>query len=361
MAVLGGTRFIGRRIVADLVARGDEVLVVHRGATEPGDLPPCRHLHVDRAAFATVAADIRAFDPDAIIDAYAMSRSDVDSVLPHLPPAQLILLSSMDVYQAFHHVLLGDGESEPVPVPETGRLRTARYIYRGGVRPDDYEKLDVEPAYLERGATVLRLPMVYGEHDHQRREEFVLRRVRAGRRRIPIGAGNWLWTRAYVGDVSAAVLACLDNPAVRGAVLNVGEPAVRSMRGWAAEILAAAGHDAELVTVPEGAVPDDLWLTKRIDQHLLLDCGKALRLLNPPISPAEDPPTSPAEAGPRPLHHAPDPGPNPRPDPPALRPSAGWHPDPAAGLARSVAWHLAHPPADASDDFTADDAALASV
>ncbi len=33
--VLGGTRFIGRRIVELLLARGDEVLVVHRGSRSP--------------------------------------------------------------------------------------------------------------------------------------------------------------------------------------------------------------------------------------------------------------------------------------------------------------------------------------
>ncbi len=319
VVVIGGTRFIGRRIVADLVARGDEVLVVHRGETEPPDLPPCRHLHVDRAAFATVATEVARFAPDAIVDSLAMRRSDVDAVLPHLPDAELVLLSSMDVYEAFYCVLVGGRESEPVPLNEDSRLREVRYPYRDrGVRPDDYDKLDVEPSYLERGAAVLRLAMIYGEHDHQRREEFILRRVRAGRTRIPIGTGTWLWSRAYVGDVSAAVLACLGNPRVRGEVLNIGEPAIRSMRGWATEILGVAGHEAELVIVPESTVPEDMWMTKRIDQHVVFDAYKARRLLD-------------------------------------------WRPDPAAGLARSVAWHLAHAPADASIDFTADDDALSAA
>ena len=324
IALLGGTRFIGRRVLADLVARGDEVLLVHRGEHEPADLPPCQHLHATRRDFATVASTVRQFAPDAVIDCYAMSRADVEYVLPHLPDAQLVLLSSMDVYQAFHLVLRDlttpgtGGEAEPVPLVETARLRAERYIYaHGGTRPDDYEKLDVEPSYLERGGTVLRLAMIYGENDHQRREEFVLRRVRAGRTRIPVGPGTWLWTRAYVGDSSAAVLACLGNRAVAGAVLNIGEPVTRSMRGWVTEILAAAGHEAELVTVPTPLVPADMWMTGHVDQHMLVDCGLATRLLD-------------------------------------------WHPDPAAGLRRSVAWHLAHPPADASDDFTADDAALAA-
>jgi nucleoside-diphosphate-sugar epimerase len=325
VVMLGGTRFIGRRIVADLVARGDEVLVVHRGETEPAGLDAAAHLHTDRAHFSAVADQVSDFAPDAVIDSYCMSRSDVDGVLRFLPAdSHLILLSSMDVYQAFHHVLL-DTEGAAVPVAEEGPVRSQRYIYRGGgVRPDDYEKLDVEPSFVERGGTVLRLAMIYGEHDHQRREEFVLRRVRAGRSQLPVGVGNWLWTRCSVGDVSAAVLACLGHSDVRGEVFNIGEPATRSMRGWASEILAVArdlgalDHDLELVTVPDPVLPEDLWMTRGVAQHVLVDCSKAVKMLD-------------------------------------------WHPDPAAGLARSVAWHLAHPPADASADFSADDAALAAA
>jgi hypothetical protein len=40
----------------------------------------------------------------------------------------------------------------------------------------------------------------------------------------------------------------------------------------------------------------------------------------------------------------------------------GWREtDPHEALHRSVAWHLAHPPEDASDDFGADDRALAAA
>lgn len=318
VVVLGGTRFIGRRIVSDLVARGDEVLVVHRGETEPSDLTRCRHLHAARSEFASVADEVRGFAPDAVVDCLAMTRADVESVLPLLPETQIVLLSSMDVYEAFW-LVLNDQEGEPVPLTELARLRQRRYPYRDrGGRPDDYDKLDVEPAYLERGAAVLRLAMIYGEHDDQRREEFILRRVRAGRTRIPVGAGTWLWTRAYVGDVSAAVLATLGNERTAGEVLNIGEPAVRSMRGWAEEILGAAGHKADLVSVADSALPDDMWMTTAQAQHILVTADKAMRLLD-------------------------------------------WRPDPAAGLARSVAWHLANPPADASTDFTADDDALAAA
>lgn len=315
--VIGGTAFIGRRIVEDLIARGDEVLLVHRGDTEPNDLVPCRHLHTARAEFASVAGQVRSFAPDAVVDTIAMTRDDAEAVLPHLPDTQLVVLSSMDVYEAFW-LVLNDREGEPVPLNESSRVREVRYPYKElGQRPDNYDKLDVEPSYLDRGATVLRLAMIYGERDPQRREEFVLRRVRARRTRIPIGAATWLWTRGYVGDVSAAVQATLGNPRAAGEVFNIGEPSVRSIRGWAEEILAAAGHEAELVTVPEAVLPDDMWITKSTAQHVVFDGYKCAELL-------------------------------------------GWRPtDVTASVARSVAWHLAHPPADASTDFAADDAALA--
>ena len=40
--ILGGTLFIGRRIALELLARGDDVMVVHRGQTEPPNCPAAR-------------------------------------------------------------------------------------------------------------------------------------------------------------------------------------------------------------------------------------------------------------------------------------------------------------------------------
>jgi nucleoside-diphosphate-sugar epimerase len=319
VVILGGTQFIGRRITEDLVARGDDVTVVHRGATEPQGWVDCRHMHAGRKDFADLSAQVRALRPDAVIDTSAGTAADAAAVLPHLPDARLVVLSSMDVYRAFALVNAGQ-EGEPLPITEESAVRPEKYPYRGKLPgQDDYEKLDVEPEYLARGGAVLRLAMIYGEHDGQRREEFILRRVRAARPRIPVGPGNWLWTRCYVGDVAGAALAAIGSEAAAGQVFNIGEPASRSMLGWARQILAAAGHDAELVTVPGEAMPADMWPTAGHLQHVLVDSGKARRLL-------------------------------------------GWQPAPSQdGLAASVRWHLANPPDDASTDFTDDDKALAAA
>ena len=295
-------------------------MLVHRGVTEPGDEDGPVHLHVGRAGFPGIAGQVRALRPDAVVDTCAMTRADADAVLPHLPGVPVVLLSSMDVYRAYE-LLLADEGGAPVPIAEDGELRQGRYPLSGIIDGcDDYDKLDVEPGYLARGGTVLRLGAVYGERDPQRREEFILRRVRAGRTRIPVGAGNWLWTRAYVGDVARAVLAALDNPgAAAGEVFNVGDPTADTIRDHARRILAAAGHEAELVTVPDSAVPPDLQITRATAQHFLCDCGKLGRVL-------------------------------------------GWKPDDMTGsIIRSVTWHLSNPPSAAPPDFAPDDRALATA
>jgi UDP-glucose 4-epimerase len=221
------------------------------------------------------------------------------------------------VYRAYSSLLAGI-ETEPVPLTESSPVRENRYPYRGqGTGMDDYEKLDVEETYLTRGATILRLPMVHGPHDRQRREEFILRRVRAGRRRIPFGAGTWLTCRSFVGDVARATRLALANTSVAGEIFNIAETSTATMRLWAWQILQAAVFEAELVRVPDDALPDDLKYTGTVSQHLQADASKARAVL-------------------------------------------GWQPgDVMAGLQTSVAWHLANPPTEPDPAFEGDDRALA--
>ena len=281
-------------------------------------MPEVQHLHCERAALTAHRDVLEAFGPDAVIDCRALTRTDAELALAALPEVKRwIVISSIDVYRAFG-ALNSDQETDPVPLDEDSAVRPERYPYRGQMPGmDDYDKLDVEDVYLPRGATVLRLPMVYGEHDYQRREEFILRRVRAGRSRIPFGSGSWLACRVYVRDVGRAVRIALAKP-VAGEVMNVCEDRTYSMRMWSQAILDAAGSRAELVRVPDEALPEDLKPTGTMSQHIAASAKKARALL-------------------------------------------GWTTsDPFETLHTTVRWHLENPPADASTDFEADDRALAS-
>ena len=322
--VLGGTWFVGRRIVERLHERGDDVLVVHRGRSAPHPWVSVGQLYTDRHELVTHAGAVRRFAPHAVVDTCAFTASDVDAVLPALPEVPTVVLSSQDVYQAYMGLRSGRCET-PVPLTEEAELRRQRYPYRGAGPahvPEDYDKLDVEDRWRARGATVLRLPLVYGPYDWQRREDLVLRRLRAGRRRIPIGAANLLWTRGYVDDVATGVLAALDARGVDGQTINLGETETWPLSAWFAQIIEAADVDAELVRVPDKELPADLALTAAPAQHLLISVARAQTLLD-------------------------------------------WAPGkPTERVAESVHWHLAHPPGGSTwtvGDTAADDAALAEA
>jgi nucleoside-diphosphate-sugar epimerase len=158
--------------------------------------------------------------------------------------------------------------------------------------------------------------MVYGEHDYQTREEFILRRVRAGRTRIPFGGGAWLTARGYVRDIARGAHLALTTPAAAGQVFNLCEDRSYSVRMWSSMILEAAGSGAELVRVPDELIPEDLAETGTMSQHLATSSRKARTML-------------------------------------------GWTTsDPEQTLRRTVRWHLDHPPAAPDGDFSADDRAL---
>jgi nucleoside-diphosphate-sugar epimerase len=310
VVILGGTRFVGRAIAAALVDRGDVVLLCHRGQTEPRDLPAAEHLHVDRAELSSVQADLAAFRPDAVVDVSGRREQDAEIALAALPDGiKRIVISSGDVYRAFdslHH----DRQTDALPLAEDAPLRP-----QGEIPGAAMDNIGLERQYLARGGIALRLAMVYGEYDEQRRFEFILRRVRGGRGQIPIGSGSFLFSKVYVGDMANAVLAALDRD-VTSESFNICEPFTAPFRLFAQQILNVAGSDAELVTVPQAALPEDMSITGEVSQHLMMDPTKARERL-------------------------------------------GWVA--RSALDRSVRWHLDNPPGEWDHDFSIDDAALLTV
>jgi len=315
---IGGTIFIGRRAVRMLKDAGHDVAVLHRGTHEPDDLTDIVHIHGDRNDLPSVRSEIDAFGPDVVWDNLAMFGKDAQHVVDTLgTDVRYVVTSSCDVYKAYGALHAGVA-TEPTPSDEDAAVRPERYPYKGQIPGfgDEYDKLDVEEIYLAAGATVLRYPMCYGPNDGQRREWYVLSRVHAGRKKIPVGSGTWLTTKGYVEDIANGTKLAIENDSVRGEIFNLGERLVYDMGQWSKMILEAAGSDAELVRVADDKLPEDLGLTGLVPQHFVTDCSKARRLLGTTDS------------------------------------------DHMEALKATVAWHLANPPQQLNDDWSADDAAL---
>src|SRR5437764_6868916 len=79
--VIGGTKFIGFAAVERLVARGHDVLLMHRGNTVAPKVLDVREIHCDRAAIADRVAEIKSFAPEVMLDMYAFTDADVKTTL----------------------------------------------------------------------------------------------------------------------------------------------------------------------------------------------------------------------------------------------------------------------------------------
>jgi nucleoside-diphosphate-sugar epimerase len=263
--LLGGTGFIGRRVIGQLLRSGHEVAVVHRGH-QP--VPPgCHSLLAERSRAGPLTTALSTFHPEAVIDMIAYTVSDADRLLPALPDClrRLTIISSGDVYAPYGAFL---GHEPPIPSlhpsAETDALRRGRYPYRAQApSPDhvfhDYDKILVEERYRDRSVapvTILRLPMVYGSGDPHHRLASDLARLRdapAGVLELHPDEAAWRCTRGYVDDVAAAIALATTHPAAVGRTYNVGEPDALTTRQWLEAVAAVTKVPAAIRESPAAA------------------------------------------------------------------------------------------------------------
>lgn len=330
--VIGGTRFIGPRAVHRLCDMGHDVAVFHRGVTEAGLPPRVQHLHGDRRELAAHAAAFRTFAPDVVLDMTAFTELEARTLVDTMRglAGRIVVISSQDIYRAYGVFYRSEeGPVDPLPAKEDSPLREKLYPYRGDGRGlDDYEKILVERAVTDvpgLPATVLRLPMVYGEGDYQHRLLFELQRMDDGRPAILLEErfARWRWTRGYVENIAAAIALAVTDARATGRVYNLGDPNALAYADWVRVIGRNAGWARELLLLPEDRLPARLRpLSANYEQHLIADTGR-IRV----------------ELGQR---------------EPVARDEA---------LVRTIAWERAHRPRDVGTllDYAAEDAALAAL
>jgi nucleoside-diphosphate-sugar epimerase len=282
--VIGGTRFIGPAVVGRLSALGHQVTVLHRGQTEI-ELPHnVEHLHADRTRLNDLAGEFQHLLPDVVIDMAAYTEQDALAVLHAFRgiARRLVVISSQDVYRAYGRFHGKEpGPPEPVPVGEDAPLREQLYPYRGTGRGlDDYEKVLVERTAVSSPvmpATILRLPMVFGERDNQRRLLLELTRMDDGRPAILLEYtfALWRWTRGYVENVAAAIALAATDDRASGRVYNVGDPTALTYADWVRAIGRAAGWLGEVIVLPDGRLPPQLRPPGGdYEQHLVADTSR---------------------------------------------------------------------------------------
>jgi nucleoside-diphosphate-sugar epimerase len=225
---------------------------------------------LDRRDVRAVAALVRERRVSAVVDLLAFTEADTLPLLAALDGeiARYVMASSCDVYRNYEG-LHGEATPEPVtsPLTETATLRTIRFPYRATPRRpadaadawmDDYDKIPLEAALMARPAlngVVLRLPMVFGPGDRQRRFRWLLGpMLGGGATRLAVDPGwlRWRTTYGYVEDIGHALAAAATHPAAAGHIFNVGRRDVGDHRDWIDRFAAALDWDGAVAETPAG-------------------------------------------------------------------------------------------------------------
>jgi nucleoside-diphosphate-sugar epimerase len=222
--VIGGGS-ISRFVVRQLVDRGHQVTLYHRGTTEI-DLPfGVEHVHSAEASIPILRfpQELLGRSFDTVIHMLAMGQDDAEAAVASFRgrAARLIVASSGDVYRAYGRLTgLEPGPVEPMPLTEESPVRTVLFPYRtaesGPQWMRSYEKILVERVVLsdrELPATILRLPKVYGGGKNDDLTTMY------GVRNHP----EWRWTHGYVENVAAAIVLAAMHSVAGGRIYNVGE------------------------------------------------------------------------------------------------------------------------------------------
>ena len=247
--VIGGTLFIGRALVEELVKGGHEVAVLHSKPRH--DLGRrVENIMADRndADCVREALSARRFDVvfDNVYDWDRGTTAEQVEATVHACGDRLsryIFLSSVAAY--------GDGlnhkESDPLapgyhPEPYVrNKAATERLLFRMHARTGF-------------PLVTFRPPFVYGAGNPFYREQFFWDRLRAGRPVIIPGDGHRLMQFAYVNDVVQAMLQAMKEPRAVGEAFNVGDPKPLTQVELVEKLARAANVEPVLVRVPRDTI-----------------------------------------------------------------------------------------------------------
>ena len=265
--VIGGTGFIGRAVVSALAGNGCQIAVFHRGSTSTPLPTGCIEILGDRRNLEEFRKPFERFSPEVVVDLCLYDGEEAAATMQtFLGTAQrVVAISSMDVYHAYGRFCrLEDGDLETEPFTENSPLRTRLFPYRSLSKQSGdllyrYDKIPVEQRVLgtaDISGTVLRLAKVYGPGDSQHHVAEYLDRMNA-KSEITLSSqkARWRWTRVFVDNAAAAIVAATLSPISPGRVYNVGESTALEEREWVTSIADAAAWPGE-ITVAEPTEPE---------------------------------------------------------------------------------------------------------
>ncbi len=277
--VIGGTRFIGRHTVSDLLEHGYDVAMVNRGTHENpfADDDRVSHIEGDRTNERDLEAARLAADPDLVIDCVAYHPADVATATAVFADVDSYVYISSGSSYAAEHVPKREGETPLEPcTPEQATDDTSDTY---GNRKAEGDREVFAAAADGVNAMAVRPCIVYGPYDYTERLDYWIDRVLTHDRVVVPGDGQHLWHRAYVEDVASA-LRIVGERGEPGAAYNVGDRRALTLAETLETIADVADTNCTVVPASEdalaaGGLTADDFVLYREYPHLLDTCALA--------------------------------------------------------------------------------------
>ncbi len=275
--VIGGTRFIGRHTVADLLANGYEVAMVNRGTRENPFVNDERVTHIegDRKDRQTLRTANLSVDPDIVIDCVAYQPVDVETATDVFADVDgYVYISSGSSYGA-EEIPKIEGETPLCGCTPAQATDDSSETY--GNRKAEGDRAVFAAAEAGVNAMAVRPCIVYGPHDYTERLDYWIDRVLNYDRVVVPGDGQNVWQRAYVEDVASALRIVAEH-GEPGAAYNVGDRRALTLAETVETIAEAAEAECEVVTASDdalaaGDLQSDDFILYRDYPHLLDTCA----------------------------------------------------------------------------------------
>lgn len=250
--VLGGTRFVGLRLVRELAGQGHEIALLNRGRSQAQIPSGIKRLLADRRNPEEVKAALRGHSFDVVFDMTGYQVRNLDSVVDILSGnvGHYLFQSTCGAYQ----------ESQVAPILEHFPLRQP-VPGLSGPAAYEFEKAECEIFFLqacrERGfpVTIFRCPVIYGpENWMDEREGSFFYRTAKGRKIIIPGDGLSLLHMVHVGDVAKAHLSAAGKKNTVGRAYNIASAEAITINGYVSACAKAVGTEARTVHLEPSVV-----------------------------------------------------------------------------------------------------------
>jgi 2'-hydroxyisoflavone reductase len=220
--VIGGTRFIGRHLVEELLAHDYDVTTFTRGNHDDPFAQEDRvgHVEGDRTERRDLLDARRAADPDVVFDCVAYKPREVEAATDIFADADAYVYVSSGAAYAADDVPKREDHTELESCSAEEATDDSMETY--GARKAAGDRVVFEAAGRGVNAMSVRPPVVYGPHDYTDRVAYWVERVAEHGEIVVPGDGTNLWQRVYVEDVARGLRLVAEEGAP-GEAYNVGD------------------------------------------------------------------------------------------------------------------------------------------